>query len=193
MIRKKPNHEPRKALESLLGQAKHYASHMMSTAGSVPLTMMALTPEGFLMFVPQSLGDSNSKDKFAKAGRLVAVGYKAKAVAMILESWATFATRPGQKLPLTPPSQSPNREEVVAIMAEARGVQSQQFLFIQRNSFGKFIGFGTSLLPQYDSIEGRFAQMMPLKEPGEKESKAARDLLNVLGIKVSGSNEHTWN
>ena len=181
-------------LDALLRHAKSYAEHMMATTGSVPPTLMAETPEGFMMFVPKSLEDGAEKDKFANAGRLLAVGYKATAVAMVLESWATFAKRPGQALPQVPPSQSPDREEVVVIIAEARGAKAQQFLFIQRDSRGKFSGFGTSLVPQFEKMEGRFAQMMPPKEPSDKDAQMAKMLLTAMGVIVEGKGaDPMWN
>ena len=147
-----------------------------------------------MMFVPKSLEDGAEKDKFANAGRLLAVGYKATAVAMVLESWATFAKRPGQALPQVPPSQSPDREEVVVIIAEARGAKAQQFLFIQRDSGGKFAGFGTSLVPQFEEMEGRFAQMMPPKEPSDKDAQMAKMLLTAMGVIVEGKGQNPmWN
>ncbi len=181
-------------LNSLIAQAKIYSKHMMEATGSVPPTLMALTPEGFMMFVPASVANENEKDQFANAGRLLAVGYNATAVAMILESWITFATRPGQPLDVTPPSQSPDRKEVIVIMGETRESCAQQFLFIQRNSSGKFTGFGTSLLPQFDDMQGRFAQMMPPKVPGENEVFMARSLLTAMGVKVTSAGFNPmWN
>ena len=168
-------------LDALLRHAMGYAKHMMATAGRVPPTLMAETPEGFLMFVPKSLQDVAEKDKFANAGRLLAVAYKATAVAMVLETWATSAKRPGPDLPQVPPSQAPDREEVVVIMAEARGAKAQQFLCIQRDSGGKFTGFGTSPEPQFEKMEGRFAQMMPQKKPTDKDAQMAKMLLTAMG------------
>ena len=83
-----------------------------------------------------------------------------------------------------PPSHSPDREEVVAIMAEGRERAAQRFLFIQRDSFGKFLGFGTSLLPQVDQVEGRFAGLMPPKAPTDEMASTARNLLKTMGISV---------
>lgn len=194
MAKNRNTHGSREALQSLLAQARHYATHMMKSCGSVPPTLMALTPDGFIMLVPDSVANEKAKDQFANAGRLLAVGYKATAVAMILESWATFATRPGQPLPDTPPSQSPNREEVVVIMGETHDSRGQHFLFIQRNSAGKFTGFGTSVVPQFDRLEGRFAQMMPPKEPSQNEALMARSLLTAMGIAVTNAGFNPmWN
>ena len=93
-----------------------------------------------MMFVPKSLEDGAEKDKFANAGRLLAVGY------------------------------------------------------IQRDSGGKFAGFGTSLVPQFEELEGRFAQMMPPKEPGDKDAQMARMLLTAMGVIVEGKGaDPMWN
>ena len=126
-----PDPKSREDLETLIDQSRHYAKHMLQKTGCVPPTLMALTPEGLMMFVPSELEDTDAKDKFANTGRLLAVGYKASAVVMILESWATFPKRPGLPLPEGPPSQSPDRKEVVVLMGETRDTRAQQFLFIQ--------------------------------------------------------------
>jgi hypothetical protein len=60
---------------------------MTGSAASVPATLMALTPEGFIMHIPNRFKNEMHKEYFAKTIRLMAVGYKATAVAMISESW----------------------------------------------------------------------------------------------------------
>jgi hypothetical protein len=191
----KKRHSPHDPdLDRLLEQAADYSRQMMSSAGSVPPTLMALTPDGFLMFVPKKLHGEAQKDKFANAARLIATGYEAVAVALILESWATIARRPGQAIPNTPPSQSPDREEVVFVVAETRQACRQRFLFIQRNSSGNFIGFGTSLLPEFDELQGRFAGLMPPKIPSKSDSLMARTLLQAMGVDlVGGGHDPSWN
>ena len=189
-----PDPKSREDLETLIDQSRHYAKHMLQTTGSVPPTLMALTPEGLMMFVPSELEDTDAKDKFANTGRLLAVGYKASAVVMILESWATFPKRPGLPLPEGPPSQSPDRKEVVVLMGETRDTRAQQFLFIQRNSSKNFTGFGTSLLPQFDQLEGRFAQMMPPKVPNDNDALMARTLLTAMGVNMTNHGANPmWN
>lgn len=171
-------------LDALLKQAEHYAGHMMrGSAGTVPPTIMALSEDGFIMHVPQKFGSEAEKDRFAKVGRLLAVGYRAEAIAIISESWIVAPKRRGMPLDLSvAPSKSPDREEVVAIMAEGKERVAQRFLFIQRDSFGKFLGFGTSLLPDISQVEGRFAQIMPPKEPTNENAATARALLQAMGI-----------
>jgi hypothetical protein len=175
-----------KSLEDLLQQAEHYSEYMMAgRSASVPATLMALTPEGLIMHVPSRFRTDEDKERFSKTIRLMAVGYKASAVAMISESWIVVPKRRGGPLDLSvPPSQSPDREEVVAVMAESRDCNAQRFLFIQRDSGGKFLGFGTSLLPQAQQVEGRYAGLMPPKEPTEEMALAARSLLQAMGVSL---------
>ncbi len=174
-------------VENLLQQAEHYADWMLRGAsGEVPPALMALTPEGFFLHIPSRMNSQEDKDRFAKVIRLIAVAYKATAVATIMESWIVVPKRRGQEIDLSvPPSQSPDREEVVSIIAEAAQGYATRFLFIQRDSFGKFTGFGTSLLPSYtDQLEGRFTGLMPPKEPTDEMAMSARNLLQMMGISV---------
>ena len=175
-----------KTLENLLQQAEHYSEYMMTGASaSVPPTLMALTPEGFILHIPSNFRSEQDKELFSKTIRLMAVGYKASAVAMISESWIVTQKRMGQPPDLSvPPSQSPDREEVVAIMAESREGGAQRFLFIQRDSFGKFTGFGTSLLPQIQEVQGRYAGLMPPSEPSDEMAFAAKNLLQAMGVSL---------
>ncbi len=183
-------------LENLLQQAEHYSEYMMTgSSASVPATLMALTPEGFIMHIPNRFKNETDKEHFAKTIRLMAVGYKATAVAMISESWIVTKKSRDRELDLSvPPSQSPDREEVVAIMAESREGRAQRFLFIQRDSLGKFMGFGTSLLPQIQEIEGRFAGLLPPSEPTEEMAMAARNLLQAMGVAIERAGpDPKWN
>lgn len=184
-VRKQP---PKRleTLENLLQQAEHYSEFMMTgRSASVPPTLMALTAEGFIMHIPNRFKNETDKEHFAKTIRLMAVAYKATAVAMISESWIVTKKRRDQDLDLSvAPSQSPDREEVVSIMAESREGCAQRFLFIQRDSLGRFTGFGTSLLPQIQDVEGRFAGLLPPKEPTDEMAMAARNLLQSLGVAI---------
>jgi hypothetical protein len=79
-------------------------------------------------------------------------------------------------------------------MAECHGRSAQRFLFIQRDSFGKFIGFGTSLLPPNNEVQGRFAGLMPPKEPTDEMAMVARNLLRSMGIAVEKAGfDPRWN
>ena len=189
-----PNPKSREELEALINQSRYYAKHMLQKIGSVPPALVALTTVGLMVFVPSGLEDTDAKNKFASTGCLLAVGYKASALVMILDSWATFRKRPGLPLPEGPPSQSPDRKEVVVLMGETRDTRAQQFLFIQRNSSKNFTGFGTSLLPQFDQLEGRFAQIIPPKVPNDSDALMARTLLIAMGVNVTNHGANPmWN
>jgi hypothetical protein len=105
MARKKPQTK-RERLESLIQQACHYAEWNLREYGQVPPSAMALTKEGIFLMTPPKLGSESEKDKFADAARMLAVGYRADAICMILESWAVFAKTPEQDITNCPPSQS---------------------------------------------------------------------------------------
>ena len=160
--------------------ARHYAEHMMRGARSIPPTLFADTEDGLLMCVPSQMEDERAKNNFANTSRMIAVGYRATAVAMVLESWMTKA-KPGESLdPSVPPSESPDREECVVITVENREDSQQQILLIQRDASGQFLGFGTA--QKITEMKGRFAQMMPPKIPSEEDSKMARQLLKMMGV-----------
>ncbi len=120
------------------------------------------------------------------------MAYEADAVAMILESWLTIG--PDPSLLDTPPSQSPKRKEAVVIMAESRHSSAQRFLFIQRNAHGRFTGIGPNPLPQIDSMEGRFSQILSPQIPSKLDAEKARVFLRAMGIVVvSIGSDPRWN
>jgi hypothetical protein len=70
--------------------------------------------------------------------------------------------KPGEKFDMTePPSEAFDRQEVVVLMGENQAGQKQKFLPIIRSGNGKIFGFNQSDMPQLDSIEGRFAGILP--------------------------------
>jgi len=124
-----------------MSQATHSAEWCLRNSGEIPPTAMALNKDGVLLMVPPRMGSEKDKDDFANASRMPAIGYEVAALCMILESWAVVASRPDQKIPDCPPSQSPDRVEVVAISGEVKGISMQQILRIQRDTRGDFTGF----------------------------------------------------
>jgi hypothetical protein len=173
-------------LESLINQACHYAEWNLREYGQVPPSAMALTKEGIFLMTPPKLGTESEKDKFADAARMLAVGYRADAVCMILESWAVFAKTPGQDITNCPPSQSPDRVELVAISGEIKGLSAQQFLMIERDVAGVFSGFSNPMLPKFDELQGRFTGILPPREPNDNEAQMARFVLAGMGYGVEG-------
>ena len=176
-------------LHDLLQQAEHYSETSMSSErGAVPLTLMVLSPEGLLVHATNQSDTNEQKDHFAKVARIAAVAYKATAVAVVAETWiAGLDDRAGDEMTnLANPSESPDRREAVMIMGESLGTTLTRFLFIQRDSSGKFIGFGTSLLPDMDGpADGRLSAFMPRQDITDQQALAARHLLQSMGIKVA--------
>ena len=78
-------------LDTLAAYAEGYAEFAMKNLGRVPPTMLAVSPEGLLHFIPESLADERAKNDFANIGRLICAAYGATSMVMILESWATMA------------------------------------------------------------------------------------------------------
>jgi hypothetical protein len=169
-------------LGPLIRQASHLAERAMRRLGHVPPTLLAETATGFVAYSPTHLPDEQAKDSFANTSRLIALGYRAKAIALVLESWMTLA-KPGQILdPGVPPSESPERQECVFILAEAAETHGGRILKIERDKQGAFIRLEEIPMPDGVTGEGRFSQIMPPRTPSEQDSKIARQLLSDLGV-----------
>ena len=174
-----------KTLDDLLAQAEHYANYSMRNMGRVPPTLFLIGADGPVLFIPESMADDRAKDDFATTARLMCIAHAASACVMTLEAWAKFAT-PGEKLDLTePPSEAFDRREVVVLMGEAREGQKQKFLPIIRSDNGKFFGFGESDVPDMNELKGRFAQLLPTKEPDDGLRQVAKAMLKVKGVKFA--------
>ena len=169
-------------LDTLAAYAEGYAEFAMKNIGRVPPTMLAISPEGLLHFIPESLEDERAKNDFANIGRLICAAYGATCMVMILESWVTMA-KPGKELDMdTPPSEAFDREEFVVVMGETRGRKTQRFLPIVRTDAGGFFGFGEFDAMKLDGIEGRFAGMLPPKQTTPEMRAVAQALLAALGV-----------
>ena len=169
-------------LDTLAAYAEGYAEFAMKNIGRVPPTMLAISPEGLLHFIPESLEDERAKNDFANIGRLICAAYGATCMVMILESWVTMA-KPGQTLDVTtPPSEAFDREEFVVVMGEAQGRKTQRFLPILRTDAGGFFGFGEFDALKFDGIEGRFAGMLPPAKPTPETQAMAQALLAAMGV-----------
>ena len=169
-------------LDTLAAYAEGYAEFAMKNIGRVPPTMLAISTEGLLHFIPESLEDERAKNDFANIGRLICAAYGATCMVMILESWVTMA-KPGKELDMdTPPSEAFDREEVVVVMGETVGRKTQRFLPIVRTDAGGFFGFGEFDAMKLDGIEGRFAGMLPPKEATPEMRAMSQALLAAMGV-----------
>jgi hypothetical protein len=169
-------------LEVLMAQAQGYADFSMRKIGHVPPTLIAKSPKGPIHFIPSGLADERAKNDFANTSRLVCIAYDVTAAVLVLESWMKMA-KPDQPLdPSEPPSEAIDRQEVVVLLGEAVGQQKQRFLPIIRSDNGTFFGFGEFEGPKLDNFEGRFAQVMPPKQPDAQAKMLAGAMLQVMGV-----------
>ncbi len=171
-----------KTLDDLMARAEHYANYCMRGTGHVTPAVFILGPDGLLMFAPESLADERAKDNFADQARLMCLAHAATACVMVLEAWAKFA-KPDEKFDMTEaPSEAIDRREVVMLMGESHEGQKQKLLPIIRSGNGKFFGFGESEGPKWDSIKGRFAQILPSKFPDAALRELAKVMLEIKGV-----------
>ena len=172
-------------LDDLMAQAGHYAEFCMRNSGKMTPTLFLIGADGPLMFVPTSLADDGEKDAFATTARLMCIAHAATVCVMAMEAWMKTA-KPGEKIDMTePPSESFDRQEVVVLMGEERTGQKQKFLPIIRSSNGKFFGFNESDMPQLDSMEGRFAGILPPNVATDEHRTLAKAMLKVKGVNVT--------
>ncbi len=171
-------------LEALAYQAQDYALYMMRTTGSVPPTAIADTADGFIFCMPSGLPDEAAKDQFAEVARLLAVAYAARAIVMVAEAWVRLAKPGGHLDTQTPPSQAPDRQEMVALILEDHSRCGTCLLPIMRNTFEKFVGFGDNTAPNFTSTAGRFSGLMPKHPQSAQEVTTAMATLNAMGMLV---------
>lgn len=172
------------SIEALARQATDYALHMMRTAGSVPPTVIADTESGYVFCMPTALTDEATKDHFAEVARLFAIAHSARALVLIAEAWATLPDASGHLDTETPPSMSPNRQEIVALMLEDRSQNATSLVPIVRGRNGTFQEFGTSAPITFGQSAGRFAGLMPQQKPSNREVAQARLALAALGLDI---------
>ena len=182
--RNRRQHDPGR-LEPLAALAKDYALHMMRTTGSVPPTVIADTEDGYLFCVPTALTDDAAKDRFAEVARLFAVAHVANALVMVVEAWARLPDASGHLDTETPPSESPDRKEVVVLMLEDHSRNATGMLPILRDYGGAFTAFGDSGPIHFGESVGRFAGLMPRNKPSVREAAQAKTTLQSLGMSIA--------
>ncbi len=93
---------------------------------------------------------------------------------------------PGEEFDLTEaPSEAFDRQEVVALTGEYPNGQKQQYLPIIRSGNGKFFGFNEFKMPKFDSMEGRFAGILPPNVATDEHRLLAKTMLKVKGVNVT--------
>jgi hypothetical protein len=183
-VKRNRRQENPEGLEPLAQQAKHYALHMMRTTGSVPPTVIADTAEGYVFCMPSELTDDDAKDRFAEVTRLFAVAQHARSLVMVVEAWARLPDANGHLDTDTPPSQAPDRKEVVVLMLEDHSRNATIILPIVRDAVGAFTSFGDPGPMQFGESAGRFSGLMPRNKPSVREAAQAKATLMALGMNI---------
>lgn len=129
--------------------------------------------------------DDAAKDRFADVARLLAVAHDASALVLIAEAWASLPDARGHIDAETPPSKSPTRQEIVALMLEDGTRQGSMLIPIVRGWNEAFVGFGDTAPVVYGQSEGRFSGMMPPRKPGPEDRAKASALLKALGLNIA--------
>jgi hypothetical protein len=157
---------------------------MMRTTGSVPPTVIADTDEGYVFCMPTELTDDAAKDRFAEVTRLFAVAQNACALVMVVEAWARLPDASGHLDTETPPSQAPDRKEVVVLMLEDHFRNATLMLPILRDEAGAFTNFDDPGPMQFGESVGRFSGLMPRNKPSLREASHAKATLLGLGMTI---------
>ena len=171
-------------LEPLARQASDYALHMMRTTGSVPPTVIADTAEGYIFCMPTEMTDDAAKDRFAEVTRVFAIAQSARSLVMVVEAWARLPDANGHLDTDTPPSQAPDRKEVVVLMLEDHSSNATLMLPILRDEAGAFREFGDAGPMHFGESEGRFSGLMPRNKPSVREAAQAKATLMALGMNI---------
>lgn len=157
---------------------------MMRTTGSLPPTVIADTDEGYVFCMPSELTDDAAKDRFAEVARLFAIAQSARSLVMIAEAWARVPDANGHLDTDTPPSQAPDRKEVVVLMLEDHSRNATVMLPIVRDEVSAFSSFGAPGPMQFGESVGRFSGLMPKNKPSAREAAQARATLMALGMNI---------
>jgi hypothetical protein len=136
---------------------------------------IALSAEGFK--------GEHAKDKFATAARLICIAHRATATVLASESWVVLASK-DKALDLSkPPSECPDRQEMITLMGESWQVCNQKLLPIMRSASGKFLGFGEAQSSEAE-VKGRFTGFLPERVPTAEDQQIAKEMLRGLTQEV---------
>ena len=108
----------------------------------------------------------------------------AKSLVMVVEAWARVPDASGHLDTETPPSQSPDRKEVVVLMLEDHSRNATVMLPILRNAGGEFTAFGDPGPMHFGESVGRFSSLMPKNKPSVLEAAKAKTTLLGLGMNI---------
>jgi hypothetical protein len=98
--------------------------------------------------------------------------------------WAKLPDATGHLDTETPPSQSPDRMGVVALMLEDHSRCATSLVPIIRDKAGKFTSFGTVAPLGFSESAGRFSKLMPRNQPSTRDAAQAKTSLQSLGLDI---------
>ena len=156
-------------LDDLYAQAAHYAEFSLREKGNMwpALFILSLDEDPAFFAWTHNFDGEADKNKFRDLCRIFCMAHGATHSVLALETWTVaLAFQPGEPAeydgPL--PSESPDRVEVITMLGEHQGYETQMRLLpIIRSDNQKFFGLGEiNALPGYMAA-GRFT---PLLVPG---------------------------
>ncbi|CAN5359355.1 hypothetical protein BH09VER1_BH09VER1_53070 [soil metagenome] len=173
---------PNLDLDQLLQVATQYSREVMQTHGNMPPTLIAAAAGDVIVFSPAPFRKPADTAQFAEVARLVAAGFHAHTVVIVLTMWSLYSK--GQEKPKLRPSESPDRKEAVLIAAESREGNVQRLLCIERDTSGNFSGFSPEDTRPFDEMDGPFADILSQTFPTPSEALTARSRLKEMGFVI---------
>lgn len=134
--------------------------------------------------MPSALTNDAAKDRFAEVARLFAIAHCARSMVMVVEAWAKLPDASGHLDTETPPSQSPDRREIVALMLEDHSRNATVMLPILRDAGGSFANFGDPGPMKFGESTGRFSGLMPRNKTSARDAAQAKASLLALGMNI---------
>jgi hypothetical protein len=173
--------KPLPTLDELINEARCAAELSLKMKGYVAPELIATTERGKLIHFAGSLESEREKDAFAAECRLLLIATAATCCTLVMETWMAQISA---EAPNLPPSQTPERVEVVSVAAEAHSCRRMLLLPICRRPSGKFKRLGEDIAPPGVELGGRFARLLPLTRPTPQQQEQARALLDVMGVNL---------
>jgi hypothetical protein len=170
-----------RSLEKLLALAERCATSSMRQNGTVRPVFFIVADDGTRLAVPISVDTDQEKDASIAAARLVCIARGATAVVSIAEAWMSVKST-GEKI--APPSEDPDRQEILMLLGEDYAGCKQRILPILRKTSGQYSGIGKKKTTSHD-LKGRFTNILPSAPPTPEVKAEAMKLLEAMGVESS--------
>lgn len=166
-----PDRKAASEVASLAESAKGYANELLRKRGWLFPAVLALTPNNHCVLVTGTVMSGTPDASFFNAARLLAIGYKAKALAMV--QWSRAAPL---KCPLATAS-GPDGETVSIMAASRSGYALRQTLAVKRDDIGVYRGLGRPTHLAGRVAAARLCMLLPANEPSDVLAAKARRML----------------